>query len=189
MEKILIRTYLELYSLNDTIEKWSLKNFENNPPRLYRLQIIDSLMRALEIKCSYEGFKYGEFLFDENKINWSVFKKIVEDNFPKGLENIDTINDNSDCYQFIFEIFLRYRIRFYQLINTKSMVFEASGINKIPLNIFNEIDSKITPEFGGIDSIINYLLNPTNIQFTMEELKHKFNYPTINMNFIDSEWI
>lgn len=71
MEKTLLTKFLELYTLSDNIIKWSVDNFANNPPRLYRLQAIDALMKALQINCSYQEFQHGEFLMKLDNLEQS----------------------------------------------------------------------------------------------------------------------
>jgi hypothetical protein len=62
---------------------------------------------------------------------------------------------------------------------------EGSGINRIPINIFNETSQVINPQFEAIEKILSYLINPENIQYKEEELIKKFNYPDVDLDKID----
>ena len=189
MEKILLTSFIDLYTLSNDTTKWSLANFAKNPPRLYRLQKIDSLMAALKINSSYQEFQYGEFLFEEGRQDLAGFKTRVEENYSAIFETINLEDEEHSDFQFIFEVLLRYRIKMHLFISVKATVLEAAGINKIPLTIMSDIENKLQNDIAAIDNILYYLLNPTGIAYTLEELKTKFNYPAIDLNKIDSDWI
>lgn len=189
MEKELLQRFLELGTLSVDISKWSVANFKNNPPRLHRLQMIDSLMKALEINGSYEELQYGEFLYEEGRQDLAELVKRLQENYGAAFDDI-TIEQETDYYsQFIFEMLLRYRIRLHQLVNVKACVLEAFGMNYIPLKIMSDIDTKLIKEAEGIDNILYYLLNPKGIRYTIAELKTKFHYPEVDLDEIDLEWI
>ena len=189
MEKELLQRFLELYTLSDDITKWSVANFKNNPPRLHRLQRIDSLMQALEINGSYQELQYGEFLYEEGRQDLAELVKRVQENYGTAFDDIK-IEEETDYYsQFMFEMLLRYRIKLHQLVNVKSSVLEAFGMNFIPLKIMSDIDTKLIKEAEGIDNILYYLLNPEGIRYTTAELKTKFHYPEVDLDEIDLEWI
>ena len=57
----LLIAFLDLLSFEKKVNNWSEEKFSENPPRLYRLKIINALMKALQIKCSYADFLNGEF--------------------------------------------------------------------------------------------------------------------------------
>ena len=189
MENILLTSLLELYALSNDTTKWSIANFAKNPPRLYRLQKIDSLMAALKINSSYQEFEYGEFLFEERRQNLAGFKNRIEENYPSIFETVFLNNEEDSDFQFVFEMLLRYRIKLQNLINVKTCVLEVSGINTIPLTIISKMDAKLENDIAGIDNILYYLLNPTGINYSKEDLIKKFNYPDVDLAQIDKDWI
>lgn len=146
-------------------------------------------MATLGIKCSYIDFMYGEFLYEDKKADWQIFKKIVQDNYQTGFDFVQEEDNGSYNFQFIFELLFKFQIRYYQLINTKSMVIEASRINRIPVNIMNEIEIKITNEFLGIATILHYILNPNGISISDTDLKKNYHFPDADLIQIDAEWI
>lgn len=188
MEKNLLTSFLELYTLSDNVTSWSIANFAKNPPRLFRLQKIDSLMKALNINGTYEQFLYGEFLYEEGRQNCTEFKKRVEENYSSIFGAITMEEEEDSDFQFVFEVLFRYRIKLNQLINVKSTVIEASGINRIPIIIMLDIESKLQNDIAGIDRILCYLINPKRIAYTKEELKTKYNYPDVDLDEIDLDW-
>ncbi len=189
MEKTLLKNFLELYTLSNDTLKWSAANFAKNPPRLYRLQMIAAVLKALKIECSYEEFQYGEFLFEEGRQDLAGFKTKVAENYSTIFDTINLEIEEDSDFQFIFEVLFKYRIKMQQFICVKATVLEAAGINKIPLTIMTDIENKLQNDIAGIDNILYYLLNPTGIAYSIEELKTKFNYPIVDLDKIDSDWI
>jgi hypothetical protein len=189
MEKTLLKNFLELYTLSNDTSKWSAANFAKNPPRLYRLQMIAAVLKALKIEGSYQEFEYGQFLYDEGRQDLAGFKTRVEENYSTIFETINLEDEENSDFQFIFEVLLRYRIKLHQFISVKATVLEAAGINKIPLTIMSEIENKLQNDIAAIDNILCYLLNPTGMAYSIEELKTKFNYPNVDLDKIDSDWI
>lgn len=53
MTKQLLTSFFDLYTLSNDISKWSIDYFANNPSRLYRLQVIQVIMNALQMNCSF----------------------------------------------------------------------------------------------------------------------------------------
>jgi hypothetical protein len=189
MEKVLLKNFLELYTLSNDTSKWSAANFAKNPPRLYRLQMIAAVLKALKIEGSYEEFEYGEFLFEERRQDLVGFKTKVAENYSAIFDSINFEDEEHSDFQFIFEVLFKYRIKMHQFISVKATVMEAAGINEIPLTIISDIEIKLQKDIAGIDNILYYLINPTGITYSLEELKTKFNYPDIDLDKIDSDWI
>jgi hypothetical protein len=189
MEKVLLKYFLELYTLSNDTSKWSVTNFAKNPPRLYRLQMIAAVLKALEIEGSYEEFEYGEFLFEEGRQNLAGFKTKVEENYSVIFETINLEDEEHSDFQFIFEVLFKYRIKMHQFISIKATVLEATGINKIPLTIMSDIENKLQNDIAAIDNVLYYLLNPTGIVYSLEDLETKYNFPNIDLDKIDSDWI
>jgi hypothetical protein len=45
-------------------------------------------------------------------------------------------------------------------------VLAASGVHRIPYNLMNEIDHKMTKEFAGIEQIPACLINPGGLKYS-----------------------
>lgn len=189
MEKLLLEMFFELYSLDNKFENWSLKEFQNNPPRLCRLQMINSLFLALNINCSYCDFMMGKFIKDDSLYDWNEIKNIITKKYKKGLEYVHFHGEESSYeLQIIFEELFDYRLLFEKLISKKRGVLAASGVHRIPSNLMNEIDRKMTKEFAGIEHILAYLINPKGVQYSEEELNLKFSYPIVDLFELDMDW-
>jgi hypothetical protein len=190
MEKQLLKTFLDLYSLNNKVENWSLKEFQKNAPRLVRLQMIDSLFLALNIQCSYSDFMKGLFIKDYNLYNWDELKAIITNKHKKGMNQVH-FQGNESAYelQVFFQELFEYRLLMEDLVKKNSGVMAASGVYKIPFNIMKDINRKITKEFAGIEQILAYLLNPGGLQYSIEELNLQFGYPIVDLMDIDFDWL
>ena len=122
----LLTSFLELYTLSNNIGKWSKDNFTNNPPRLYRLQAIEALMKALQINCSYQEFQYGEFLSGQNQLVQSELITKIKKSYPILFQTINTEEKKQIDGQFMFEILFSYRMQLQKLTSVKDSVLEYS---------------------------------------------------------------
>ena len=189
MTKQLLNRFLELISLSNEIEKWTVANFAKNPPRMFRLQAIDAILKALNINCSYQEFRYGEFLSESCNLKESEFLVMLKENFPT-IFQITEINEKEPMdFQFIFEVVFSYRIQLQNLISIRHSVIEYSNSNSYPIAILDTINDKLQEDSNGIDNLLTYLINPKGINFSNAELIEKYNYPSGNLTEIDNGWI
>jgi hypothetical protein len=189
MEKTLLTKFLELYTLSDNVVKWSVDNFSNNPPRLYRLQAIEALMKALQINCSCQEFQYGEFLFGQNQFNQSELIIKIKENYPTLFQTTNTDEKVQIDFQFMFEMLFSYRMQLQKLTSLTDSVLEYSEYNRYPVLIIDTINNKLQADIEAIDNILAYLINPKELHFSNQELIEKYNYPIGDLNEIDSDWI
>jgi len=189
MTKQLLNRFLELISLSNEIEKWTVANFAKNPPRMYRLLAIDAIMKALNFNCSYQEFRYGEFLGESSSFNKTEFLIKLKENFPT-IFQISEISDAEPIdFQFIFEVLFSYRIQLQNLFSVRHSVIEYSNSNSYPIAILDTINYKLQEDINGIDNLLICLINPKGINFSNAELIEKFNYPVGELNEIDNDWI
>ena len=189
MHKKLLSRFLELYTLSDNTAKWSMDSFVNNPPRLYRLQAIEALMKALQINCTYQEFQYGEFLLGQKQLNQSVLIVKIKENYPTLFQTTNTDKKNQIDFQFMFEMLFGYRMQLQKLTSLRDSVLEYSEYNRYPVLIIDTINNKLQADIEAIDNILAYLINPKEIHFSNQELIERYNYPIGNLNEIDSDWI
>lgn len=188
MTNQLLTSFLELYTLSNNIGKWSKDNFTNNPPRLYRLQAIEALMKALQINCSYQEFQYGEFLLGQNQLVQSELITKIKKSYPILFQTINTEEKKQIDGQFMFEILFSYRMQLQKLTSVKDSVLEYSENNRYSILIIDTINNKLQSDIKAIDNILEYLINPNQINITKQELIEKYNYPVGDLDDIDSEW-
>ena len=71
-----MKRWVELNYLIPDYNKWYEDQLKDNPPRLYRLQMINALMKALDIDVTHSMFASGRFIND-NEIDSSVIEKMI----------------------------------------------------------------------------------------------------------------
>lgn len=186
LEKKLLKTILELYDLSQDISQWSESYFIKNPPRFYRLKMIDSLLKALKIECSYMELIQGDFINDGNlpKIN-EIMEFIKNSNLKLKSDDPFNWDDAKHCFYF----FMKYRLHLSKLENIDSGVYAASGFYLLPFKFFNQFSPYLNEMTEKIDGFLFLSINPDNISFSKEELIKKFDYPSVKMSDIDLDWI
>jgi hypothetical protein len=189
MEKKLLKRILELQDLSNDISQWSLVKFEKNTPRSYRLQMIDSLFQALEIKVTHEQFFSGEFITESNLPD---VNKVLELLSAFGEFNLPILPKNEwgvSQAQHTFLYLMKYRLYLNQLENIGSGVYAASGYYRLPFVIFAKLHPSVKRESKVIDALLRLFINPTKLKLSKKELIEKFNYPSVNLGDLDLEWM
>jgi hypothetical protein len=190
MEKILLTSFLDLYTLSNDTTKWSVANFAKNPPRLYRLQMIDALMKALEINCSYSQFIEGQFITNVQFKKWGNFKKSIEIILPQVKEILPpSMSMDAFAIGMLFSTLMRYRLFAQQLLSSNDGIYAASGEFNFFLDLMNTPNRKLIEELKKIDTVLLFCINPTAISYTKEELIANFGFPEININDVDVDFM
>lgn len=188
MTKQLLTSFFDLYTLSNDISKWSIDYFANNPPRLYRLQVIQAIMNALQMNCSFQEFHYGEFLLHQENLNQKEFLRIVQENYPNLFSRISFDEKETIDFQFTFERLLQYRMQLQKLISSRDGIIEYSMSHSYPVAIIEEINTKLQVDIEAINSILAYLINPQEINLSIQELKEQYKYPEGDLQEIDINW-
>ena len=190
MEKQLLDTFLDLYTYEQKINSWSFDSFEEKMPSYYRLQIIDALMKALEINCSYSQFVEGKFITNVQYKQWGDFKKSIENIIPQ-VKEISPPSMSMDAFAIgmLFSTLMRYRLFAQQLLSSNDGIYAASGEFKTFLDLMNTPNRKLIEELKKIDTVLLFCINPTAISYTKEELIANFGFPEININDVDIDFM
>ena len=190
MEKELLDTFLDLYTYDQKISSWSLDSFEEGTPRFYRLQIIDSLMKALELNCSYSQFSNGEFVTIIHYKKWADFKKSIENIIPEVKKSMPpSMTMDAFAIGMLFRTLMRYRMHAARLLSSNNGIYAASGEFRIFLELMNEPNRKLIEELKKIDAVLLFCINPTDIYYTKEELINNFGFPDVNINEVDVDFM
>jgi hypothetical protein len=190
MEKQLLTLFLELYVLNNKPETWSLEKFADHQPSSYRLQMINSLMKALEINCTYVEFIKGRFISEVQLNKWSKFKKSIqkylslkeEDNAPKFPTQVNDIKS-------IFLGLMDYRLNAQIVLSTNDGIYATSGDFEVFVNVMNNCSRKLYRELKKIDIVLLFCINPNSLSCTKKELINNFGFPKVNITAIDIDWM
>lgn len=187
MEKQLLNTFLDLYTFDSKIESWSLEKFSENPPRLYRLQIITSIMNALSIPCDFSAFRYGDFTNEISIEKWEEFKT-NQLKFP--ISTSDNIELIKYCdINSVFYSLMNYRLNAQALLASNDGIYAASDELSEFLKLTIKPNKMLIKELKKIDKILLFCINPTNIKVGKAQLRSKFNYPNVDLNQVDLDWL
>lgn len=190
MEKHLLKLFLELYVLNDKIDTWTEEKFSDNPPRLIRLQMINSYLQALEITATHSEFIEGLFITDSQLCKWDDFKIKMEKRLPfSEVQSNSSFSMKVSDMQSSFKCLMNYRLNAALLLSSNDVVYAASGEFKTVLSLMNNINRKLSKELKKIDLLLAFCMNPNGIIYTKEELKRKYNFPKANLMDVDLEWM
>jgi hypothetical protein len=188
-EKQLLYVFSELYILDNRITEWSLEKFKDNPPRFFRLQMINSLMNALNLNCSYNEFKNGKFISDKHLDKWPLFRNEIINKFQ--LKSQKSQNRVVKCHHIetIFYCFINYRLHAEKLLTSNDAIYAASHEFLLFSKLMTNSNLLLKKELKKVDKILFFLINPEGISYSKEQLIEQFNYPNLDLNEIDLDWI
>ena len=186
MEKQLLDTFLDLYTYDTKIQEWSFEKYENNPSRYYRLQMITSLMKALDINCSYYDFTEGRFISKVQFSKWKEFKESILDQLD-AKAYARSVKENSHPFdiQSIFRTFMRYRLHAQKLIGVFDGIFAANFEFRAFVKLIEIPNIHLKEELKNIEHVLLFCINPTGITYTQEELIKQFGFPQVDLRQID----
>lgn len=188
MEKKLLKTFIDLYNYDSEIETWSLEKFKENPPRLYRLQIINALMNALEIHCSYINFKNGCFISDIQAERWDNFKE--SNKFLSKIKSKSNIaTKKSSEISAIFCSLLHYRLLAQKIVTCNDNIYAASAEFNLFSKLMNNPNKLLIKDLKKIEKVLQFCINPKKIKCNKSKLIDIYNFPDVDLNEIDLEWM
>ena len=187
--KLFLKHYLELEGLMHPSEIWEEHKLESNPPRYYRLSRINACMKALGLEVNNWANLRSEFLnltisADAKKQLEDVLANQFELDYSSYMRDRKNINPGN-----MFSMLLTIRVATYQLNVIYDSVLAASDHYLTPLMVIRNINEKLQPDNIALDDAIALLINPNNIQLTLEELADCFGYPVVDLDEIDLDWM
>jgi len=187
-EKELLTIFLELYSMDNSPKNWSIEKFLDKPNRLYRLHMINSLMKAFNVECTYKEFIDGEFITDTQLNKWNDFKKNIEKT-PLNKEefNGSKLETKLTDIKLIYSCLINYRLNAQVLLTSNDLIYASSGEFGRFVNLMNNISKNLYKELQKIDAVLCFCINPLGISFSEQELINNYEFPKINILDIDME--
>lgn len=192
MEKLLIEIFAELYCMESDYKSWSQERFKDNPPRLIRLQMIQSISKALDV--DYEKFLvFGSnhlFNYEVETLPIEKFRSLTYPIIPKHLQHLDfdaKINGKEieHVFKYVFQIYLNFEL----LKSTTSGILAANNYFLIPVFVGSALCKKSKKTIKQIKDLLGFILNPQGIQLDKETLIKNFDFPDVNLDEIDMDWI
>jgi hypothetical protein len=186
---ILLDDYLEMMSLTSGLQTWDAEQFKDNPPRYYRVQRIQACMRALNIHThQVHQFKSGGWCMpiSEDLVQYiqSVLKVPFKLDYASYIDSHSRFTEN-----YFFRMLLDMREIMSKYTHLQQAILAASGHFLTPVFMLNHLQEKQESEKKAIDEVLQLLMNPTELRLTREELIAQFDYPDVDLDEIDLEWI
>lgn len=186
---LFLKHYLELQGMMHPSDSWDEKYLENNPPRCFRLKRMNACMKALGFEIHDWANLKNNFL--QLVLNLQAKKQLEEvlaSQFDLEYDSYVCDEDNLNPGH-LFNMLLDIRIATFQLSVIRDSVLAASDHYITPLLVIRKLEEKIESDNAALDEAIAILLNPNTILLTLEELKTCFDYPDVDLDEIDLDWI
>lgn len=193
MTSTLIQLFLELHHLEPNIKNWSNFSDEINP-RSVRKKMIDALLKAHNIHCDCEAFKTCSFIDESFYIDVEKINQIYVKHRGVGSDNpiIQLKEDETFTRQhakMLFRSLFNYRLHLDKALKSDAGVLAASGNYLLPILTKQKLNQFIVEEVKLIDELLIVLINPEGKNYSIDELQTYFQYPTIDLEELDLDWI
>jgi len=193
-----LEKFFDFYELCGSEEKIQYDNLKDNPPRKYRYLQLKSIMNAYNIG-PVENFTAGSFT-DCNKdpdkkeaFRNHILNDVKSNNWLKLEQQLikSEYEDFTDHVPYLFEKLIHLRIRLENLRKLNSGSIIASGIFAYTILKTNQITSEVELMIQKTNELLIFLMDP------LEKLKplqiyylvKNFDYPDVNLDEIDKEYI
>ena len=188
--KLLIDDYLELKELIKNIENWKEEKIKDNPPRYFRLLRLNACLKALGIQFeSWKEFEKGYFKADDSsKIDRIKLFNLMSSLTKNGISQFSILADEMD-YNYYMYMALSMRRNIYQFNALQNTVLTASENYVVPLLVTDAILDDLNKYSKTLDELLIQILNPKNVSFSFKEMIEKFDFPDIDLEKIDLDWI
>ena len=187
--QVLLEDYLELKSLVPNIENWKEDLLLSNPPRYYRLLRIKACMLSLTIEAEdFRQFASGRWFRNASPELIDTIEQILKETYCLDYQKyLD--EDKVFSGRYMFSMLLQLREALYKLTSIRSGILAASGHFLTPIFMIEHLQQKTLSEQLALDEVIQLMLNPNEIRFNYNQMITSFDFPDVNIQDIDLEWI
>ena len=184
-----LNLYLDFNSLVPDTRDWKLGKLKNNPPRYYRLKQLNSLLQAFDIGTNLlRDFKEFKFLNkrNDNTLLEKEMQKFAKTD-PRAKHEVE-LGMDSVCTLPAIDNFLRLAENVWELKR-----FNSGHLLSGPLYL-RYVTRKVNIFFDSIDfteitTLICNSIDPKDLVFTETELIDKYNFPDVDLEEIDFEYV
>jgi hypothetical protein len=193
MTSTLLQLFLELHYLEPTIKNWSSLGDEITP-RSVRKKMLDALFKAHHINCDYEAFKIGSFIDESFRVDVGKINQIYEKHRGISFDNpiLQLKEDKNFTRQhakMLFRSLFNYRLDLDKALKSDAGVLAASGYYLLPILTKQKLNQLIVEEVKLIDELLIFLINPLGHNYSKKDLCLFFQYPKIDLEELDLDWI
>ena len=195
---VLLNAVADFKIMTPESDEWSFEKQKDNPPRLVRLQMIDSLYKAFMPKRSITDdisknlyiFDHGSFIFDRKIEEYTGLISLIENTIlqskfgahKKGRIDLDALQTN-------FVDLMHFKQHITSLVNYNRGLMEISYPYYFTYLVTNSISDSVLKYQAEIDNYLALFIDPEKKSFTKEELIKSFNFPTADLDEIDFDWM
>ena len=187
---LLFELYFDLKGLLPNVENWNEEYLEGNPPRMYRFLMIQSCLKRCNINL--EEFTSGSFLNESDiELYHLIELKLKEAGLDDFLIEFDTSTNHLDLIRFMYKRLFEFRFDLQQIYTFNSGVLMTSSERMLSLDIIENVIQKIRTEVVLIDELLIILFNGIDNVRKLDKLNLicDFDFPMVDLNEIDGEWI
>ena len=184
--------YYELRShTGDSTEKWSERVFRKNPPRLYRYQRLQALLRAFDLPLAVPELESGAFLVGRAPASYQFIQDELMRLHQQGTLASAPGPSGGLRYRMLYQKLFRLLHEQYQLQRFNSGWLEAGSAEAqyVILMAHRFINSYDHTLLAAVRQTVCRLLDPGERRFSRRELVANFHFPDVDLNEVDFEWM
>lgn len=189
--EILIADYIELKTLVTNELPWDEQVLVHNPPRYLRILRIKACLRALNLSCdNFRDFEKGVPIRNVKSEEFLKVEELLWTGFS--IDRSDYMDE--DCGAFFsasnhFHMLLSTRLNIHRFHAQRDAVLAASGHFLTPVLVIKKIEEKLGISTDILDQALSLLLNPEGHSNSLSELIDQFDFPEVDLDAIDLDWI
>lgn len=197
---------LEFISLCKDSKEWKLEALKNNPPRYYLLLQIEALLNAffddknrVEYidyeyhlgKLSIQNFIAGDFIKSYKIEAYNSMFDFIYDETPIPLYNSNhSLKITKRMLLDLFQRFLEFKKRIRNLEKFNGDYLMANSYNaRFSIKITDDISANLTDKQDKINQALELIINPLGLSFDYATLVSKYNYPDIDLEELNLDYL
>lgn len=179
--KLLLEDLQELYLINPDFKTWDNYIYEKGTYKYYLIKRMYSLLKAMQLKEDFELIFSGSFIMSFQIEIHNVFSKSqLLNKFIPDERSLRWEIFPGDWPPF-FKSILNHTLKINSVLAHNSMVIAASGLYRSAVEYTDAISEDIWKIAKDEFNVLEYLLNPNEKMFTIEELNKSYDYPIVDM--------
>lgn len=180
--------YLEFEAMQPDKRTWTPDKLRDNPPRLYRFQMLTSLFRAFDLG-DLRKFSEGTFVRQRRIDDYAALIRQMESE----LKTVTKFRKGEDIslheIAFLFTRLLEYRRRWDTLMHFSSGLLACSARYRYASFKVDEVNSQIRDRIAPINDILARIISPHQKVISKAELIAQFNYPDVDLLDINTDYL
>ena len=194
----LLNAVANFKSMTPESDNWSFEKQKDNPPRLVRLQQIDSMYKAFmpkglitdDIRKKLNILNHGSFIFDRTIAEYAGLILLMENTISQskfGAHKKGRIDLNALQTNFID--LMEFKRHITSLMKHNSGLMEISYTYYFSYMVTSSISNSVRKHQDEVDTYLALFIDPEKKVYTKEELIKSYSFPTGDLVDIDIDWM